>query len=148
VFAEWIGRLGTATGTPAFAPHITLVGSVPDDISTDTIGDALRTFAAFPVTFVSLADSADRYRCIAVMAAADPPLTEMRGALVEACGAESTPFDPHLSLLYAVLASDQRRALRDTIALRLPLTVAIDAVALVDTGDGAQRWTVSQTWRL
>ncbi len=146
-FAEWIERLGTATDTPVFAPHITLVGAVPTTASRDAIGQALAAFPPFDVTFVNLADSDERFRCVTVVAAAETPLVEVRNALVATCGAEPTPYDPHLSLLYAELPSAERATLRDTVTLSLPRTAAVDRVCLVATTDedpGA--WSIEETW--
>ncbi len=149
VFGEWIEQLAATTGTAVFAPHVTLVGSVPPSADVAPIERALAGFGAFDVTLVGLADSDQHFRCITVLAAADPPLLDLRSALVAACDADSTPYEPHLSLLYADLPSDERRALRATVTLPLPMHVAIDAVCLTDTSDDhSANWSVVRKWPL
>lgn len=148
-FAARIQRLATTVGAPTFAPHVTLVGSVPRATAGRTIANALAAFGPFEVTLVGLADTAERFRCITVLVVPTSPLTEMRATLVAVCGVDPAPYQPHLSLLYANLGSAERKDLRDTLVLPLPMAIEIDTVCLVDTTDeDPGRWTVERRWGL
>jgi 2'-5' RNA ligase len=136
-FVPTIERLAAEVGSDPFPPHITLLGDAGDV-------DALPDIGAFSVRLVALADSDERYRCITLTAESDELF-----ALRSAVGGTTSDYEPHLSLLYAELLASRRAELRKTVDLDLPMTITIDAVALVDTSDNVfTRWTRERTWPL
>ena len=146
-FADWIERLAETHGGPIFVPHVTLLGEVAP-ASDAAIDGVLRSRTPFPVTLVGLADSDARFRCITVTAEREAPLVELHAALADACGVDGTPYEPHLSLLYAEMRAPERARVRNTVDLPLPRVVTVDAVHLVDTTDEASRWSIQREWVL
>ena len=135
-----IDRLAAAVDTPPFAPHITLLGDgVTPNV--DGIGD----FSAVDVALVELADEDFYFRCLTLTAEPNDALLALHEAVANG---DTSSYAPHLSLAYAELLHIDRFPLRAMVDLALPMTITIDAVALVDTSGPVETWTPTETWPL
>jgi hypothetical protein len=145
-----IERLSRSVGVRPFAPHLTLVGAVPDPESAAGAIAAVATRAApIPVMLAEVADSDEHFRCITLVARSDPPIMDLRSKCAAALGVTPGEFRPHLSLLYADCDPFDRACQRRRIGLDMPHSTVIDAVSLVRTGGHDPRsWSTEAVWEL
>jgi 2'-5' RNA ligase len=117
--SELIERFSRRFGTPAFEPHLTILGGIPSaedrwlrrcaDLARDTTPPHVRTDgAAFEDSY---------FRCLYLQAEATSALREIHNrARALLIGGEARPFLPHVSLLYGRLSREQKRDLVDELA--------------------------------
>ena len=114
-FADLISGLAARLGTPAFEPHVTLLGGVDGPFEEVRSRVAALARALPPVEVrLQVVDGRDEYfRCLFVAAEPTPPLVSAHEAAVDALGAaRGAPFEPHLSLVYGHLDAARKESLR------------------------------------
>jgi hypothetical protein len=115
VFAEKIRELARTFETPVFAPHVS-VFIAPEDTRNPT--EVLRELGAVTIelTIHSIQFSEQFTKTLFVQFERSVPLQELGDKIWKASGApERYVIDPHLSLLYASLAAEKKKALVDEI---------------------------------
>lgn len=156
-----------AAGTPAFEPHITLIGAHPiapqalEDALHDAIGASTlqRAVAGGDNTgsgMQLLLDppiAGDRYfQC--VMAPVNPEsagaLVALRTALSSALGVEALPYFPHLSLAYGDLEVQRREEIAKSVGSKgkWPVAIEIEEACVVDINGGPEDWKIVSRVRL
>jgi hypothetical protein len=150
--AALIERLA-AGSHPVFAPHVTLLPSLPAD--TPDVRPAVGALAAalgpFTLRLAGETHSDDFFRCVVLEAELAPPLLFARGAAERVLDlAPPEPYRPHLSLVYGHLPPPERAALaaEARTLMPLPLDVTAAALELWDTSDDVPRWTREATFPL
>ncbi|XP_020204266.1 cyclic phosphodiesterase [Cajanus cajan] len=127
-------------GGPSFHPHITVVGAIkltPDD-ALAKLRSACQALRPFHVTVDGVATGTFFYQCVYLLLRPDPHILETSAYCCTRFGyANSTPYMPHLSLLYGDLTDQQKRkaqeranAIDDSLA---GLTFPINRLALYKT---------------
>ena len=142
-FQSLIARLSARLGTPAFEPHITLLGGLTgteEDLRqrTRALAGALRSFE---VRLLEAAWLDEYYRCLFVEVAPSRALF----AAHEAAGRhfEQHPdarFFPHLSLIYGTLEQKEKMQILDDIGRTFDEKVCIEHVALYETSGPPSVW--------
>ena len=115
VFAEKIHELARRFDAPVFAPHVSVF--IAPENSRDPI-EILRELGAVTIklTIRSIRFSEQFTKTLFVQFERSVPLQEMGDRIWKASGAwERYVVDPHLSLLYASLAAEKKKALADEI---------------------------------
>jgi len=139
-----IAGLAAEHGTPAFAPHVTMNGSV--DAEPDAAARVLEQLVAgvppFEVTLSGPGYEPEYFRSLYLRAEPSVRLTALHQAGQRAWGIEGPPYRPHLSLLYARQLPEERRpAIADGLGLALPVTIRVDAAEVWgDFRDEVTRW--------
>jgi len=148
-FREIIGRLAARYGSPVFEPHLTL--AVRDDASPQAEERLARLPAgAVELSTTGIAFGAQFTKTLFVRCAASPLLLQLRASL----GAvEGEIFDPHLSLLYHQLASDERARLAaelepPCLAIKFDASAAVRCRIPVATAADVDAWEIVAIRRL
>ena len=107
LLAGIVSELSGRFGTPLFAPHLTLQGDTETtpavlERAVTTVADTVEAFSE-PVTAVEGIES--YFRSFYARFAASAPLTTLKRTLDPE---DSTPFMPHVSLLYGCLLYTSR----------------------------------------
>jgi len=139
-----ITKLAAEHGTPAFAPHVTMNGSV--DAEPDAAARVLERLVAgvppFEVTLPGFGYEPEFFRALYLRAEPSAQLTALHEAGQRAWGLTGPPYRPHLSLLYARdLPEERKPAIADGLGLALPVTIRVDAAEVwADFRDEVTRW--------
>ena len=139
-----IAGLAAEHGTPVFAPHVTMNGSV--DAEPDAAARVLERLVTgvppFEVTLPGFGYEPEFFRALYLRAEPSAQLTALHQAGERAWGLTGPPYRPHLSLLYARDLPEQRKpAIADGLALALPVTIRVDAAEIWgDFRDEVTRW--------
>ena len=115
VFAKEIGELARRFGAPIFAPHVSVF--IAPENSRQPV-EILRKFGPITIelTIRSIRFSEQFTKTLFVQFERNVPLQEMGDRIWKASGApDRYVIDPHLSLLYASLAAEKKKALVDEI---------------------------------
>ncbi len=150
-FQALIARLSARLGTPAFEPHITLLGGLTgaeEDLRQRTRALAC-AIKSFEVRLLEVAWLDDYYRCLFVEVAASRTLHAAR----EAAGRQfdrhlDTGFYPHLSLVYGELEEKEKEQILDDIGRSFDESVRIENLALYDTSGPPPVWRCVERRRL
>lgn len=138
--ANLMTTLRSEFGGPHFHPHITVVGAIkltPEDAVTK-LRSACQALRPFHVTVDRVAAGSFFYQCVYLLLRPDPHLLETSAHCCTHFGyTNSTPYMPHLSLLYGDLSDEEKRkaqeranAIDDTLG---GLTFQITRLALYKT---------------
>ena len=139
-----IAGLAAEHGTPVFAPHVTMNGSV--DAEPDAMAGVLERLVTgvppFEVTLPGFGYEPEFFRALYLRAEPSAQLTALHQAGQRAWGLTGPPYRPHLSLLYARDLPEQRKpAIADGLGLALPVTIRVDAAEIWgDFRDKVTRW--------
>jgi len=139
-----IAGLAAEHGTPVFAPHVTMNGSV--DAEPDAMAGVLERLVTgvppFEVTLPGFGYEPEFFRALYLRAEPSAQLTALHQAGQRAWGLTGPPYRPHLSLLYARDLPEQRKpAIADGLGLALPVTIRVDAAEIWgDFRDEVTRW--------
>ena len=143
--AAVIVRLAAEHGTPVFAPHVTINGTV--DAEPDAAARVLERVVAgvppFEVTLSGLGHEPEYFRSLYLRAEPPAILTALHEAGQRAWGLGSgPPYRPHLSLLYARdLPEERKPAIAGGLGLALPVTIRVDAAEIWgDFRDEVTQW--------
>jgi len=136
-FQAIIARLSAQLGTPAFEPHITLLGGLSgaeEDLRqrTRVLACAIKPFEA---RLLKVAWLDDYYRCLFVEVAPSRALHDAHEAARQVFNQRSNAgFYPHLSLVYGNLEEKEKTTILNEIGSRFDESIRIEQLALYDTG--------------
>ena len=145
---ERIEALARRFATPAFEPHVTLVGgvSVSEALAREAAASVARGTRAFPLLFVSTAHSEDYFRCIVLEADLSSTLAAAHKAALTALGVTSAPpFHPHLSLVYGSLLANTRTTVCAELASLCPLSCDAGSIEVAETDGAVESWRTVQS---
>jgi 2'-5' RNA ligase len=130
--AATIDRLAAEHNAPRFEPHVTMAGLFHS--SQQAAAQTLTSLAAgarpFEIRFAATGYESAYFRALYLRAEPSPQLTALHEAARAAWALEPRPYTPHLSLLYADIAEEQKRAIIDALGIQLPLTIRIETAEL------------------
>jgi 2'-5' RNA ligase len=141
--AATIDTLAAEHGAPRFEPHVTMAGRFRS--GEQAAARALTSLAAgvrpFEVRFASVGHEQAYFRALYLRAEPSPQLTALHDAARAAWVLDVRPYMPHLSLLYADIAEERKRAIADGLGIQLPLTIRVNAAELwADHPAGVVGW--------
>ena len=141
--AATIDRLAAEHHAPRFEPHVTMAGLFHS--GEQAAVQALTSLAAgarpFEVRFAAAGYEQAFFRALYLCAEPSPQLTALHEAALAAWALESRPYMPHLSLLYADIAEEHKRAIIGAVGVLLPLTIRLVAAELwADHQAGVPSW--------
>ncbi|WP_139556076.1 2'-5' RNA ligase family protein [Methylotetracoccus oryzae] len=151
-FGHLIGDLSARVGAAPFEPHVTLLGSLcaeAADLIEHTRALA-RLIAPFRIA-VERPDHSDAYfQCVFLVTALDGELIAARAEAERTfgCAPNSTPFFPHLSLVYGTFDPVIRQQLVESAACELPTHCAVDRLQLVEGAPDYRDWRTIETFAL
>ena len=137
-----IRNLAQTYGTPYFAPHLTLLGTLSARREylvsrTRQIAAELHRITLRPARI----ESEDSYfRCLYIEFAQSAELAQSRETAAAALDQPPGIFSPHMSLYYGRLASTARNRLKHALAREMPDTVPLNRLALVDISLSVKFW--------
>lgn len=136
-----LAHLASTHGGPFFAPHLTLLGSIPGTRSALLAQTKRLARSLSPLTLqaAGVHGASSWFRCIALHLAMQPALRRARALAEELCGDDARPWVPHISLLYADLSATARAAAIATLP-PMPSTVCLSTLALVETVGPPEAW--------
>jgi 2'-5' RNA ligase len=130
--AATIDRLAAEHHAPRFEPHVTMAGVFRS--GQQAAVQALTALAAgvrpFEVRFAAAGYEQAYFRALYLRAEPAPQLTALHEAARAAWALEPRPYVPHLSLLYADIAEEPKRAIIGALGIQLPLTIRIETAEL------------------
>ncbi|WOL11146.1 cyclic phosphodiesterase-like [Canna indica] len=153
-----MAALRSEFGGPAFEPHITVVGAIslaPED-ALRRFRSACATLAPYPARVTAAARGTFFYQCVFFLI---DPIPEVMEASARACNhfgfQSSTPYMPHLSLLYADISDEDKERARQRVEeldkeiLGLSFQVSTLALYKTDTEDKSlESWEQVETYHL
>lgn len=142
-FQALIARLSARLGTPAFEPHITLLGGLTgmeEDLRRRT--HALATaIEAFEVRLVKATWRDEYYRCLFVEVARSRALQAAHEAARQQFDRRlDAGFYPHLSLVYGDLDEKKKAEILDDIGRSFDESIRIEDLALYETSGLPPAW--------
>ncbi|MDA8364611.1 MAG: hypothetical protein M0Z84_12555 [Gammaproteobacteria bacterium] len=142
VLRQLICELAQTHGTPQFAPHLTLLGGLrmPRLALADTAARLAATSPPLTLEPLSINGEPDRFRCLYVRLALTGGLARIRHRAETLMRQPGTAFLPHLSLYYGNMNVTERTRLAQELMIRLPATITVDRLALVDTSGEVEDW--------
>ena len=141
--AAAILRLAAEHDAPRFEPHVTMAGPFKrgEEDAVQTLTSLAASARPFEVRFVAVGYEAAYFRALYLRAEPSPQLTALHEAAQAAWELEPRPYMPHLSLLYAGIAEEQKHALVDALEIQMPLTIRVEAAELwADHPAGVPSW--------
>ncbi len=130
--AATIGALAAEHGAPRFEPHVTLAGRLQygEHAATRALTSITAGVGPFEVRFAAVGHEQAYFRALYLRAEPSPQLTALHKAARTAWALDARPYTPHLSLLYAEIAEERKRAIIGALDIALPLTIQINAAEL------------------
>jgi 2'-5' RNA ligase len=130
--AATIDRLAAEHNAPRFEPHVTMAGLFHsgEEAAAQTLTSLAAGARPFEVRFAAAGYEQAYFRALYLRAQPSPQLTALHEAAQAAWAPEPRPYMPHLSLLYADIAEEHKRAIVDALDIQLPLTIRIEAAEL------------------
>lgn len=147
LLAPVLAQLADAHGGPRFAPHLTLLGSVPGDRLLERASVLAAQLSPVALPTGAVLTSARWFRCLTLAVPASAALREARAAAEAGFGVPARPWSPHISLLYGDLSAEARTRIAADLP-PLPTAVRLSTLALVATVGPAERWRELGRWRL
>jgi len=141
--AATIGTLAAKHGTPRFEPHVTMAGLFHsgEEAAIQALTSLTAGVRPFEVRFAAAGYEQAYFRALYLRAEPSPQLTALHEAARAAWMLDVRPYMPHLSLLYADIAEERKRAIIDALDIQLPLTIRINAAELwADHPAGVPSW--------
>ncbi len=141
--AATINMLAAEHDAPRFEPHVTMAGLFHSgkQAAVQTLSSLAAGTRPFEVRFVAAGYEQAYFRALYLRAQPSARLTALHKAARAAWALEPRPYMPHLSLLYADIAKEHKRAIIDALDIQLPLTIRIDAAELwADHRAGVPGW--------
>lgn len=142
-WATLIEGLSVRLGTPAFAPHVTLLAGLrgaeaPLRVTLRALALELEPFAA-QLTQIKRLD--EYYRCVFVEIESSRLLQHGHDAAQRRCAvAAAAPFYPHLSLVYGDLSPTAKQSLIEELGPRIDQPLRLTHLALIEVPDGPATW--------
>jgi 2'-5' RNA ligase len=127
VLAEAIGELARELGAPVFVPHVTLLGHLEGSESEHQrrIAALGRELRPFPIVLTEASYSDAYFQCLFLRVQKSPAVEEAHACARRMFGQPDRGYMPHLSLVYGVYPTDQKRAI--IARLRPELRTSFDA---------------------
>jgi hypothetical protein len=138
-----ISELSCRFGTPAFAPHVTLLAGLalhPEAV-VGRCRELARGLHSLSLRFLGVQRGADYFRALYALASPDMPILDARQraeALFAAHPRES--FLPHLSLLYGTLPAETMRLLAEELSASAPPSLVLQTLEVVSTEGPVSAW--------
>ena len=138
-----IAALAQESDAPLFEPHITLLGQI--DGAENRLLEKVKVFAGlvspFQVRFTQLGMQANYFRSLYLKVGPDNVLQRLhQQALAHFKVSVTTPYLPHLSLLYSHLEPQAKQKLLEKHPFSLPRPVTISSLALIRTRGSVGHW--------
>lgn len=138
-----VSELSCRFGTPAFSPHVTLIGGLEQhpDAVLGRARELARALHPVSVRFLGVQRGNDYFRALYVLASPDLPILDARRraeSLFAAHPRES--FMPHLSLLYGALPAETMRLVADEVTPSAPPSLLLQTLEVVVTDGPVSRW--------
>lgn len=138
-----IVQLSDQTETPAFSPHITLLGQLPqnvDGIKTEML-DFFQGVKPFQLSLSHIGMFNHYFRSIVMHTHLNPVLEHLHMRAGEHFKqTNNNSYMPHLSLLYSNLDLISKKRLIESIAIGSPLILTIQEAVLVETQGDPDQW--------
>jgi 2'-5' RNA ligase len=141
--AAVIGALAAEYDTPRFEPHVTMAGLFRsgERAAVQALTSLVAGVRPFQVRFLAAGHEQAYFRALYLRAEPSGQLITLHEAARAAWALEPRPYMPHLSLLYADIAEERKRAIIGALGIKLPLTIRLDAAELwADHQAGVPRW--------
>jgi len=141
--ASLLDVLSVRHGSPRFAPHVTLLGSIaaPRHEVLQKAAQLAAALRAFPLRLERIDYLDEYFRCLFVRVALTRPL---RDAYRRTCGIFSCgnphSFMPHLSLLYGNFGPELKEAVKAEFGPRLDLAFKARCLHVYSTQGETHRW--------
>jgi len=130
-----IDELAQHFGRPRFHPHLTMTEEVRSDAAdlAQKVEAAAEGARAIDATVESIDTSSLFFRCLYARFSIPPVLASLRAKLASRLGInEGVNFIPHVSLLYGVPESAEKRVVRDRVSsVLLGRTIRFDHLCIV-----------------
>lgn len=112
-FLRMIASVGMVSSSPAFGPHVTLLGGINGDEGvvqekTEILARHIPQFVS--INFVSIERGNEFFKCLYVKVVSSPALLSAWKEAVRIFGLNTDRFDPHLSLGYGLTPPERRSA--------------------------------------
>jgi len=138
-----IERLASRRGSPAFAPHVTLLPGLvraSDDLAKEAEG-LLSELEAMAVALGPPAGHPSPFRSLFLPVAPTFRLVHAQAVFKSAFAPDDeAPFEPHLSLVYGALSPEEKASLAQEIAPELPKRLRLSALEVVRTEGPVAGW--------
>lgn len=154
-YALWLSPAGTARerlqaliallaarlGTPAFAPHVTLLAGLTPAHDMPRATRALATqLEPLSLRLGRVKYLDEYYRSLFVEVEATRALLHARACAVERFASAPSAYYPHLSLVYGELAAQRKQDLIDELGLGFDETLTLTRLELIEVTDGPESW--------
>jgi 2'-5' RNA ligase len=143
-FGDLITRLAGRHATPAFPPHLTLLGGVaaPEPVVVALAARLAQSASCLRLETADLVHSDGYFRAVVVRVKPVAELIELRARALAALGLEGgPPFEPHLSLLYGQLEAGQRETIVREVGRDFPEVFAVGRLDVYSTAGTVDRWS-------
>lgn len=139
---RWMSSLESTFDSPAFEPHITILGEIENAPETLIRFASRMAEVLLPceVNFKKITYSSDYFRALALEAALPGSILQARSLLCAEIGKTDLPYNPHLSLLYGEFSENEKKAAFETLHLRLPLALSFGKLKVVKTEGEVSSW--------
>ena len=141
--AATINRLAAEHDAPRFEPHVTMAGLFHSgqQAAVQALTSMVAAMRPFEVRFAAAGYQPAYFRALYLRAQPSAQLTALHQAARAAWALQPGPYMPHLSLLYANLGEEHKRAIIGALGVHLPLTIHIEAAELwADHQKGVPSW--------
>ena len=141
-FGEIIARLSGRYGTPAFQPHVTLLGELPgpEDHVLERCGDLARHLRPLALRPAAVDHGDTYFHCVFVEIEPTPELRAARERALELLGGHDVAFHPHLSLLYGDFSAREKEAVVADVARDMGSPFEARHVDVVATMGAPESW--------
>jgi 2'-5' RNA ligase len=141
--AETIEDYAEAYDTPAFDPHVTILGSISDeqDRIARQIEDLVTGYDPLELPLTNVHCSTTTHQCVFQFVDPNEPLFELHRDAVRSFDAAPGMYVPHVSLLYSDVGMAERvRLVQEIDQESLPETATTDTIEVVDTQGPVDDW--------
>ena len=144
-----ISDLSARYRSPAFVPHLTLLGRLEGEegVLVDRTHQLARALQPLEVRLKEPGYASPYFRCLFLPAEPSPPLLDAYQRATQIFNAQpASAFDPHVSLLYGLFPESVKEEIIKALPLDLPGTFAASRLQLIRAGStNPQDWQVVQT---
>lgn len=136
ILAKTIADLSNAYQGPFFEPHVTLLGSLPgteEEISlrSSQLGTLLQPF---DIQLTEPAHGDEYFQCVFLKAQETPAIMNAHALARKLFGKDTSPYMPHLSLLYGHYSIELKDTIAATLHETLGLNFTVDTFDLIRAG--------------
>ena len=136
ILAKTIAELSNAYQAPFFEPHVTLLNSLPgteEEIiaQSSQLGASLQPFE---IQLTKPAYGDQYFQCVFLKVHETPAMMNAHELAEKLFAKDSSPYMPHLSLLYGHYSIDRKDKIVATLPETLCFNFPVDTVALIQAG--------------